>query len=325
MEKIGGFVDSVYPSVTPTLLTMLPNRHHSHSLHLCYLTLHPSFTTLISYISSPLLHLPSLHSPPGYLAVPHDDQLMEAVAALDLFRCSLELRTPFRVRRAPNSPWEEAGLRNLATGYTALGIHLESLFLNKGLVLPQADEEKNKGREDNDNLTEPLNPSEERLGRQPYERSLSYLSYISQPREEAPYTSSETSKQQELGMGAEVQVRVRAGRRGVATASLLKPQSGRRARVQGRGKTTAPAMNDEGRGDGVRYYSSCQVSPCHVIDPLLHPLLLPQHLQAAARIAQREAAVPRSRANSEFTAPDHFKDAELFIDFYKYQQVSFRH
>lgn len=202
---------------------------------------------------------------------------------------------------------------------------MESLFLNKGLVLPQADDEKNKGREENDNLTEPLNASEEGLGREPHERSLSYLSYIPQPRErEAPYTSSETSKQ-ELGVGAVVQVRVRAGRRGVATASLLKPQSGSRARVQGRGKTTAPAMNDEGRGDGVRYYSSCQVSPCHVIDPLLHPLLLPQHLQAAARIAQREAAVPRPRANSEFTAPDHFKDAELFIDFYKYQQVSFRH
>lgn len=307
---------------------MLPSRHHSTSLLLGYLTSHPSFTSLIPYVSSsPFLHLPSMHSPPGYLAVPHDDQLMEAVAALDFFRRSLELRTPFRVRRAPSSPWEEAALRNLATGYTALGIHLESLFLNKGVVLPQVEEEKNKGRKESDNLTEPQNPSEEGLGREQHEGSLSYLSHSSQPRErEAPHASSKTStQQQELRVGAGAGTGVWAGRRGAATPSLLKPQSGRRARVQGRGKTTAPAMSDEGRGDGVRYYSSCQVAPCHVIDPLLHPLLLPPHLQAAARIALREAAVPRPRADYEFTAPDYFKDADLFSDFYKYRQVSFRH
>ncbi|KAK8405605.1 hypothetical protein O3P69_001845 [Scylla paramamosain] len=45
----------------------------------------------------------SPHCPQNYLAVPHNDLLMEAVAALDLFRRGNDLRTPFRVRRESRS------------------------------------------------------------------------------------------------------------------------------------------------------------------------------------------------------------------------------
>lgn len=261
-------------------------------------------------------HLPSVHRPPGYLAVPHDNQLMEAVAALHFFRRSLELRTSFRVRRLPSSPWEEATLGNLATGYTALGIHLDSLFLNKGVVLPQVEEEKNKGKMESDNLTEPQKASQEGLQWEQHEGSLSHFSHSRE--RGVPHASPKTSKQQQQEFRVSAGARVGMGKREAATPSLLKPQSGRRVRVKERGRTTARAMNNEGRGDGVRYYSSCLVAPCHVIDPLLHPLLLPPHLQAAARIALREAGVPQLHGDSEFTAPDYFKSADLFTDFYKY-------
>lgn len=261
-----------------------------------------------------------MHRPPGYIPVPHDDQLMEAVAALDLFRSSLELRTPFRVRRAPSSPWEEATLRNLATGYTALGIHLESLFLNKGVVLPQVEEETNKRKEGTYNLTEPQNLSDEYMGWEQLDGFPSHSPLYSHPMEkEAPHAGPKSLKQeQEARVGEGTEDGVKMGQHRAATPSLLKPQSGGRVRVKGRGITTALAMNDEGWGDGVRYYSSCLVAPCHVIDPLLRVLLLPPHLQAAARIALREASVPQSHADTEFSAPDYFKNAELFIDFYKH-------
>lgn len=249
--------------------------------------------------------------------MPHDDELMESVVALNFFRRSLELRTPFRVRRAPSSPWEEATLRNVITGYTALGIHLESLLLNKGVVLPQVEkEDKDERNEESDNITEPQNLREWKERKS----SPSHSSHYSHETErETPLAGPKSSKQQqEFGVDVGAEAGVKVVQRRAATPSLLKPQSGRRVRVKGRGKTTAEAMNDEGWGGGVRYHSSCLVAPCNVIDPLLSPLLLPQHLQDAAHIALQEASVPQLHRDSEFSVPDYFKNTELFVDFYNH-------
>lgn len=197
---------------------------------------------------------------------------------------------------------------------------METLFLNKGVVLPRVEEKEENIRKvqvESDNLTEPQNPSQEDMEWKHREASPFLLSHV---REDSPIADPESSKQQQqqLGLGAGAGGVLRARQGGAATHSLLKPQSGRRARVKGRGKTTALPMNDEGWGERLKYYSSCLVAPCHVIDPLLHTLLLPPHLQAAARIALREASVPQPHSDSEFTVPDYFKNTDLFIDFYKY-------
>lgn len=85
-----------------------------------------------------------MNRPKGYLAVPHNDSLVEAVIALYQFGRSLDTRTPFRIRRRPRDFAEEVGLGNLFTGYAVLGLDIPSLYMDKGLVLP---------------YEEPLNPN----------------------------------------------------------------------------------------------------------------------------------------------------------------------
>lgn len=253
-----------------------------------------------------------MHRPPDYLAVPHDDQLMEAVAALDLFRRSNELRTPFRVRRASRSSQEEVTLGNLATGYAVLGIDLSSLFLNKAVVLPRSVKEKDEDDDDDkhDDLAESRDQGEDGDMGGVHLKGIFHLKKV-----ESPLAGPQNSQQQQGG----AVVGVGVGGLG-AVPSLLKPYSERRVRATGSGRATAQAMRGESDDEAIEagHYTSCLVAPCLVSDPLLYPRLLPPHLRDAARLALREAKATRRHSASEFTVPDYFRDAKLFSDFYRY-------
>lgn len=257
--------------------------------------------------------MPSVHQPPDYLAVPHDDLLMEAVAALDLFRRGSELRTPFRVRRESRSVVEEATLGNVATGYAVLGIDLDSLLLNKAAVLPRQvkdkyGEDKEEQNDQHKDLTKSKNSREHDL-REMHSESTAHLRQV-QP----PLAGPQNSQQLQQG-GAVAGAGV--GGRG-SVPSLLKPYSERRVQARGM-RGTAKAMRGESDDKAIKegHYTFCVLPPCLVSDPLVHTHTLPPHLQPAALLALREAGATHHPA-SEFTVPDYFSNARLFSAFYNY-------
>ena len=239
---------------------------------------------------------------------------MEAVAALDLFRRGNELRTPFRVRRKSRSVVEEISLGNVATGYAVLGIDLDSLLLNKAVVLPRQVEDKDgedKGEQNDQHngLTIPKNSYEGAAGEMHYEPTA-YLGQV-QPPLAGPRNS------QQLRQGGAVAGAGVDGRG--AVPSLLKPYSERRVQARERGRVTAQAMREESDDKAIKegHYTSCVLPPCLVSDPLVHSNTLPSHLQSAALLARREAGATHHPA-SEFTVPDYFKNDKLFSAFYRY-------
>ncbi|MPC91884.1 hypothetical protein E2C01_086946 [Portunus trituberculatus] len=239
---------------------------------------------------------------------------MEAVAALDLFRRGNELRTPFRVRRESRSVVEEATLGNVATGYAVLGIDLDSLLLNKAVVLPRQVKDKDGvGKEEQSDqhkgLTISTNPREGAVGEM-HSESTAYLRQV-QP----PLAGPRNSRQ--LQQGGAVAGAGMGGRGSVP--SLLQPYSERRVLARGSGRVTAEAMREESDDKPIKegHYTSCVLPPCLVFDPLVHPNTLPPHLQPAALLALREAGAIRHPV-SEFTVPDYFKNDKLFVAFHRY-------
>ncbi|XP_066948677.1 protein O-linked-mannose beta-1,2-N-acetylglucosaminyltransferase 1-like isoform X2 [Macrobrachium rosenbergii] len=74
--------------------------------------------------------------PPSYTVVPYNDDVMEALWGLHMFRNSKKVRSAFRLRRQAFSIEEELELRNTEVGYAVIGLDIPTLFLSKAFILP---------------------------------------------------------------------------------------------------------------------------------------------------------------------------------------------
>ncbi|XP_064115297.1 uncharacterized protein LOC135221481 [Macrobrachium nipponense] len=74
--------------------------------------------------------------PPSYAVVPYNDDFMEALWGLHMFRNSQRVRSAFRLRRQAFSIEEELELRNTEVGYAVIGLDIPTLFLSKAFILP---------------------------------------------------------------------------------------------------------------------------------------------------------------------------------------------
>lgn len=257
----------------------------------------------------------SIQQPPGYVAVPHDDKLMEAIAALDLFRRSLHLRSPFRLRVATDRPVEEATLQNWMLGYAVLGMDIPSLYLNKGVVLPslfRSEElEQSVHRPEESNNTGTFQESE-RIPHKGINKHVKYLHTFSN-------MIYQTSKHQSHKVYPSH-----------LSSQAVSPDSSHSSQYTPRffpvTYTMLPSFHhmpssSPHKPTSTHYYYTCLKETCAVADPLLaSDQNLPQHLQAAVKKALSEVASHENNQHKDvheaFTVEDFFNNPNLFKLYY---------
>ncbi|KAK3872246.1 hypothetical protein Pcinc_022672 [Petrolisthes cinctipes] len=289
-----------------------------HMLYLAYCPASPHCTNL----------------PPGYIAVPHDDQLMEAISALDLFRRSLHLRSPFRLRVATDSPAEEATLRNSVLGYAVLGMDVPSLYLNKGVILPSLDGSEglkqsihrveeivhntNGPKQSIHRLEESIRNTTGALRKSVHGLNKGIHSHINYSHTSSNMINQTSSKPQS--------VEVYPSHLYSNTVSPLSAPSRFSQYTNHSSLHSPPYLRDVSpwsthKPTSSHYYLTCMTKTCVVADPFLAlDQTLPQHLQAAARKALTEAA-SSSESNQHkddqvFTVEDFFNNPNLFKRYY---------
>lgn len=236
---------------------------------------------------------------------------MEAIAALDLFRRSLHLRSPFRLRVPTNRLVEEANLQNWMLGYAVLGMDTTSLFLNKAVVLPslsrseeQQEQSIHRPEESIHNTTRTL----QRSTRLPHKRIHKHVKYL--------HTFSnkiyQTSKHQQSRKVYPTKLSLKSV---LPLSSFSSQYTSRFSPAFGH---MPSSFHD--KTPSTHYYYTCLKDTCVVADPLLAPdQNLPQHLQAAVKKALSEAA---SHGNNKqknvqtFTVEDFFSNPNLFKPYY---------
>lgn len=281
----------------------------------------------------------SVNKPANYLAVPHDNQLMEALAALNLFRRSRDLRTPFRIRRHPKDFLEEVQLRNIITGYAVLGLDRPTFFLNKGVVMPLERVKEASGTADTDRSYAVGNKqsliqddefsadvfknrnggvSGQYMGSQGTNTSKDGALHVSNSgKGEKPSSKNSNQGLQHISKNKKYMTKISADM--MKNGNISKSRSLPYHLVESVQvlRKKVPGSDREQGSVPYTYYKTCVTSTCVVSDPLLDIQHLPHLLHVVANIAQTETRIT-CNSTLEFTVQDFYDNPKLFASFYRY-------
>ncbi|XP_042242453.1 protein O-linked-mannose beta-1,2-N-acetylglucosaminyltransferase 1-like [Homarus americanus] len=262
--------------------------------------------------------------PDNHTAVPHNDELMEAISGVNMFRRSRELRTSFRVRRPARNILEEVQLKNIITGVAVLGLDLSSLFLNKGMLMPLEIKKRTNDVDREEGIMDDADSGGSKLSKiyNTASGDVSHDGYLDLDNmiNNEVYVKTDNNKEEMANIknGNHKKHPNLKAKEYLAANTYDKMKTNSLQRVVKPLQTVRSQKIVKGRGGlSYTYYEACVVLPCFVSDPLLDHRHFPHLLGVAADVAQKESRTSHN-TSLEFTVQDYNENPYLFNFFLKY-------
>ncbi|KAG7157699.1 Aldo-keto reductase family 1 member B1-like 3, partial [Homarus americanus] len=266
----------------------------------------------------------NVKKPDNHTAVPHNDELMEAISGVNMFRRSRELRTSFRVRRPARNILEEVQLKNIITGVAVLGLDLSSLFLNKGMLMPLEIKKRTNDVDREEGIMDDADSGGSKLSKiyNTASGDVSHDGYLDLDNmiNNEVYVKTDNNKEEMANIknGNHKKHPNLKAKEYLAANTYDKMKTNSLQRVVKPLQTVRSQKIVKGRGGlSYTYYEACVVLPCFVSDPLLDHRHFPHLLGVAADVAQKESRTSHN-TSLEFTVQDYNENPYLFNFFLKY-------